>query len=154
LDEEEIQALLQSARESSYLFGKVSVITLLFTGMRVGEFVRLTVDSIVKIGSAERIRVPLGKLHNDRYIPLRPEVRQVLDEWIEQRDLLEASAYLFAGRRSHYTEAAVRNAVRKMARLAGIGHVSPHQLRHTLATQAINQGMSLESLAALLGHRS
>ena len=30
----------------------------------------------------------------------------------------------------------------------------PHQLRHTLATQAINRGMSLEAIAALLGHRS
>src|SRR4029077_13713355 len=33
-------------------------------------------------------------------------------------------------------------------------HVHPHQLRHTLATQAINHGMSLEAIAALLGHRS
>ena len=30
----------------------------------------------------------------------------------------------------------------------------PHQLRHTLATQAINRGMSLEGIVALLGHRS
>lgn len=29
-----------------------------------------------------------------------------------------------------------------------------HQLRHTLATQAINRGMSLEAIAALLGHTS
>src|SRR5271166_4740921 len=40
------------------------------------------------------------------------------------------------------------------AKAAGIGHVSPHRLRHTLATQAINRGMTLEALAALLGHRS
>src|SRR5713226_7385665 len=37
-------------------------------------------------------------------------------------------------------------------RSAGIGRVSPHRLRHTLATQAINRGMSLEAIAALLGH--
>ena len=29
----------------------------------------------------------------------------------------------------------------------------PHRLRHTLATQAINRGMRLEAIAALLGHR-
>ena len=40
------------------------------------------------------------------------------------------------------------------ARRAGIGHVHPHQLRHTLATQCLNRGMSLEAIAALLGHRS
>jgi hypothetical protein len=32
--------------------------------------------------------------------------------------------------------------------------VTPHQLWHTLATQAIDRGMSLEAIAALLGHRS
>jgi hypothetical protein len=41
-----------------------------------------------------------------------------------------------------------------VARRAGVGHVHPHQLRHTLATQAVNRGMSLEAIAALLGHRS
>src|SRR3954463_12226478 len=38
--------------------------------------------------------------------------------------------------------------------VAGVGHVHPHQMRHTLATQAINRGMSLEAIAALLGHHS
>ena len=37
---------------------------------------------------------------------------------------------------------------------AGLGHIHPHQLRHTLATQAINRGMSLEAIAAMLGHKS
>jgi hypothetical protein len=31
--------------------------------------------------------------------------------------------------------------------------VHPHRLRHTLATQAINRGMRLEAIAALLGHQ-
>ena len=31
--------------------------------------------------------------------------------------------------------------------------VTPHRLRHTLATRLINQGMSLESLRKLMGHR-
>jgi Phage integrase family len=30
----------------------------------------------------------------------------------------------------------------------------PHEVRHTLATQAINRGMRPEAIAALLGHRS
>ena len=44
--------------------------------------------------------------------------------------------------------------MRRVARAAGLGNVHPHQLRHTLATQAINRGMSLEAIAALLGHKS
>jgi hypothetical protein len=44
--------------------------------------------------------------------------------------------------------------VARIGHTAGIGTVHPHQLRHTLATQAINRGMRLEAIAALLGHRS
>ena len=48
----------------------------------------------------------------------------------------------------------VHRYVAAVAKRAGVGHVHPHQLRHTLATQSINRGMSLEAIAALLGHRS
>jgi integrase/recombinase XerD len=44
--------------------------------------------------------------------------------------------------------------LRQQAADAGIGHVTAHQLRHTLATQAINRGMSLDAIAALLGHKT
>jgi integrase-like protein len=43
--------------------------------------------------------------------------------------------------------------VRRVARAAGVPGVHPHRLRHTLATQAINRGMRLEAIAALLGHQ-
>ena len=48
----------------------------------------------------------------------------------------------------------VHRIVATTAKKAGIGNVHPHQLRHTLATQAINRGMRLEAIAALLGHQS
>lgn len=48
----------------------------------------------------------------------------------------------------------VTRLINKAAASAGLGHIHPHQLRHTLATQAINRGMNLEAIAALLGHHS
>jgi site-specific recombinase XerD len=48
----------------------------------------------------------------------------------------------------------VREAILRVADHAGLGKVTPHQLRHTLATQAINRGMSLEAIAAPLRHES
>ena len=44
--------------------------------------------------------------------------------------------------------------INKAGVAAGLGHIHPHQLRHTLATQAINRGMSLEAIAAMLGQKS
>ena len=42
----------------------------------------------------------------------------------------------------------------RVARDAGLPHITPHQLRHTYATALVNAGVSLQSLMALLGHVS
>ena len=72
--------------------------------------------------------------------------------WQPARRRCAASTFIERGRR--IAGQRVERAVAHVAATAGIDHVTPHQLRHTLATQAINRGMSLEAIAALLGHRS
>ena len=52
------------------------------------------------------------------------------------------------------TQTAVRIELNRSAQTAGIGHVTPHQLRHTYATALVNAGVSLQALMALLGHVS
>ena len=155
LDDAQAAALLQAARASDDLFTRVCVETLLRTGLRKGEFVRLQLDSVVEIGDTFWLRVPLGKLHNDRYVPLHPEVKSLLDEWMAQRGegLCSNDLFVIHGRRVGVGR--VDGAVKRAARAAGLEErVTAHRLRHTLATQAINRGMSLEAIAALLGHRS
>ena len=61
---------------------------------------------------------------------------------------------LLSGEHGPLNRNVVARWVATIARRAGIDHVNPHRLRHTLATQAINRGMSIEAIAALLGHRS
>ncbi len=154
LDDGAATKLLQAARSDDDPFVRLAVEFLARTGMRKGEFIDLTVDSIVQIGSAFWLRVPLGKLRNDRYIPLHPQLKSLIDEWLSLRPSGLRSDYLFIEHGRRITKSRVENAIHKTANRAGIGHITPHQLRHTLATQAINRGMSLEALAALLGHRS
>jgi len=155
LEDPKAAALLHAARTSRDLFTRVCVETLLRTGLRKGEFVGLQLDSVVQIGEGYWLRVPLGKLHNDRYVPLHPEVKRLLDEWVAQRgqNLRTNDLFVVHGRRVSLGR--VDEAVKRAAHSAGIDEaVSPHRLRHTLATQAINRGMTLEAIAALLGHRS
>ena len=96
----------------------------------------------------------MGKLRTDRYIPLHPQLKDLLDAWIATRPTSLRSRYLFIEHGQRIGQGRVDRAVAKAAKTAGIGHVSPHRLGRTLATQAINRGMTLEALAALLGHRS
>jgi integrase len=153
LDDADAARLLAAARQLPGLFDRVTVEILARTGMRKGEFLRLATDAVVQIGDGEWLHVPVGKLHTDRYIPLHPRVRDLLGQWLAQR-AGQPGKLMFTDHGRPVPQTRVDAAVRRAAAAAGLGHVTPHQLRHTLATQAINRGMSLEAIAALLGHRS
>ncbi len=51
------------------------------TGMRAGELAGLDADAVVQIGAGHWLRIPLGKLRNDRYVPLHPELTELLAGW-------------------------------------------------------------------------
>lgn len=152
LDDAQSAAFMTAAKNLPDPLDRLIVTALARTGMRRGELLGLTVDAIVQIGTGYWLRTPVGKLHTDRYIPLHPQLKELLDAWIAARPDWQASSLLLTQRGRPIPPTRVDKAVRKAATAAGIGHVHPHQLRHTLATQAINRGMSLEAIAALLGH--
>jgi len=154
LDDAKAAALLTAARNLPNLFDRVAVEVLARTGLRKGEFIGLTRDAITQIGDGRWLRTPVGKLHTDRYIPLHPRVEELLQQWLSANPPLSNSALMFTDHGRPIPGRRVDNAVYAAAGAACIGHVTPHQLRHTMATQAINNGMSLEAIAALLGHAS
>lgn len=152
LDDAQAVAFMNAARNLPDPLDRLMVIALARTGMRRGELLGLTVDAVVQIGTGFWLRTPVGKLHTDRYIPLHPQLKDLLDGWIAGRPGWQATGLLLTDRGRPIPPTRVDKAVQKAADAAGIAHVHPHQLRHTLATQAINRGMSLEAIAALLGH--
>jgi integrase len=155
LDEVAAAKFLQAARNYPDLFTRLCGVTLLLTGMRESEFLGLMSDCMVQIGENYWLRVPLGKTHRDRYVPLNPEVKQLLDDWIQLNPPLKPYDFLFTEHGYRFGRGKVALAVERTGKAAGITErIPPHRLRHTLATMAINRGMPLESIAALLGHRS
>jgi integrase len=154
IDDGAAAKLLRAARVCEDPFARLAVEFLARTGLRRSEFINLRIDSVVQIGAAYWLHVPLGKMRTDRYIPLHPQLKELLDDWVANRPASLREPWLFMDRGRRIGVRRVEEAVWKVAREAGIGHTTPHQLRHTLATQAINRGMSLEAIAALLGHKS
>lgn len=155
LEEVSAAKFLEAARNHPDLFTRLCGITLLFTGLREGEFLGLPADCIVQIGESHWLHVPVGKTHHDRFVPLNPEVKDLFDEWNRRMAPKKPFDFLFTIYGQRYGRKRVATAVERIAKAAGIKEkITPHQLRHTLATLAINRGMPLESIAALLGHRS
>jgi hypothetical protein len=122
------------------------------TGLRVGELCALAADAVVFINSRHWLKVPVGKLHNDRYIPLHPQLVELIDDHHTNRN--DDIDRLIVWNGEPLNRHQITRILNRIAKVAGMGHVHPHQLRHTLATQAINRGMSLEAIAALLGHKT
>jgi site-specific recombinase XerD len=148
LDDAAAARLLQAARNDQRLLVRVTVEVLLRTGLRVGEYTGLPADAVVLIGAAPWLHVPVGKLHEDRYLPLHPQLVTLIDDY--------RARYVPAGHRlllprengRPLDRHTVTRMINKAGAAAGLPHIHPHQLRHTLATQAINRGMSLEAIAA------
>ena len=124
------------------------------TGMRVGELAALEDDAMVQISETFWLRIPVGKLHNDRYVPLHPVLVDLIDDYRRTRGPSRSGRLVDRNDGQPFDRRTVHRYVEAVAKRAGIPPIHPHQLRHTLATQAINRGMSLEAIAALLGHRS
>ena len=124
------------------------------TGMRVGELAALEDDAMVQISETFWLRIPVGKLHNDRYVPLHPILVDLITDYRATRAPSRSGHLVVRDDGQPFERRTIHRYVAAVAKRAGVGHVHPHQLRHTLATQAINRGMSLEAIAALLGHRS
>jgi site-specific recombinase XerD len=154
LDDRDAARLMAAARASADPRDRLVVELLARTGMRAGELADLDADAVVQIGTAHWLRIPLGKLRNDRYVPLHPDLIALLAAWTAGNlEHIRRHKRLVADHRGPLDRHLIGRIVRRVAHAAGVAGVHPHRLRHTLATPAINRGMRLEAIAALLGHQ-
>lgn len=132
------------------------ILELLFTtGIRIGELVALDVSDVdletvtLRItGRGERARdVSIGS----------PVVRKALEEYLDLREAREVTARaLFIGRsNTRLTIYSIENIFKKYAKLASIKRrVTPHSLRHTMASMLVSGGADIRDVQELLGHAS
>ena len=126
-------------------------------GMRVGELVALDLDDLDL--KATMVRV-LGKGGKERLVPFGRQASRALSAWFEAATPLrdragEAQAVFLNLRGGRLTDRSVRRILDRRLREAAIqGHVSPHALRHSLATHLLGAGADLRAIQELLGHAS
>jgi site-specific recombinase XerD len=154
LDDAAAAKLLRAAQGDRRMLIRVTVEMLLRTGLRVSEYTGLPADAVVLIGTGPWLHVPVGKLREDRYLPLHPQLVTLIDEYRARHVPPDHPLLLPRENGRPLDRHTVTRMINRAGSAAGLPHIHPHQLRHTLATQAINRGMSLEAIAALLGHRS
>jgi integrase/recombinase XerC len=122
------------------------VTTLLNTGLRVDELVRLTWEDLALRPRSGAARIA-GKGEKVRVVPLNAAVREAL---AAIRPAPPAGP-IFRGKRGPYTDRGIRNLLAALGRRAGVAGVHPHRFRHDAARRLV-EAVDLPTVAALLGH--
>jgi len=119
-------------------------------GLRLGVALNLRLPDCDL--SSQRLRVTGGKGDRDRVLPMTPQLALIVQDYLTVRELAPTNHLLI------YKQAAVKphllpDRLRRFGQKAQIEPMTPHRLRHTLATFLINQGMPITSLQKFLGHQ-
>lgn len=128
------------------------IATLLYTGLRVAELLALQlIDVDLESGT---LLVRAGKGGKDRYVPIHQKLHYILKRYQTERERLgKTTPYLFT---SALKDAPLRykgaaRCCRTLSKATGI-KFTPHCLRHTFGSVAIEQQMGLTQLQQIMGH--
>lgn len=157
LKEKESQALFKEIVYAEGFEGvRDEMILSLFygTGMRVSELASLRV---VSVDFNRKVIKVLGKRDKERFIPLLASLSLSLGSYIaiRNRDVGE-NEYLFVSKSNQpLNRNQLYYIVKKyLSQVSSALKCSPHVLRHTFATQMLNNGADINALKELLGHSS
>ncbi len=130
LDDGAAARLLRAPQNDARLLVRVTVEMLLRTGLRVSEYTGPRTGAVVQIGAGPWLHVPVGKLRENRYLPLHPHLVALIDDY--RRAHVDPSHPLLLPRENGRAldRHTVTRMINKAGAAAGLPHIHPHQLRH------------------------
>jgi site-specific recombinase XerD len=126
LDDDAAARLLRAAQADRKMSVRVVCEVLLRTGLRVSEFIALPADAVVQIGAGHWLHVPLGKLRDDRYIPLHPHLLDLITDYRQRHVPTDHRLLLPRENGRAMDRCSVTRSLNRAARNAGLPHVHPH----------------------------
>ena len=133
------------------------IIELLYaTGVRVSELVNIKIKDINR---EEKLIKVLGKGNKERMVIYNNHTKKALDTYLKDGYNYfnkKSSEYLILNKNGNkLSERYIREIINKKVSQASLDiKISPHTLRHTFATDILENGMDLMTVKELLGHES
>jgi integrase/recombinase XerC len=122
------------------------VVSLLYTlGLRISELESLKLEDI----SSGWVRV-LGKGSKQRDIPLLKKTQEMIDSYKQNYN---PKVFLFEKNDDPLSQNSLRYMINKVFKRVNL-KVTPHQLRHSYATELLNHNAPIADVSELLGHSS
>lgn len=138
------------------------ILLFLNTGMRVSELIQLNINSIQPDGETLRVII-LGKGGKERMLKLNNKATEALNQYLELRPQIQRAPNepipLFLNKLGQrISRKGVTQVIQKYVEEAQLppkaANISPHKLRHTLATLLLSSGANLRVVQEILGHAS
>lgn len=130
------------------------------TGMRIAELVALNKEQFVNIENKKDLELSIiGKGDIPRTVYFSERASSWLKKYLQTRKDKEKALFIHYRSRkdteNRLTARSVQRIIKKYAILAGVPvFTTPHTLRHSMATDLLNQGVDLRTIQEFLGHRS
>ncbi len=131
--------------ENIDLESKMIILLIYSFGIRISELSSLKLSDI-----SENYIVVMGKGSKQRQIPSTKKVNDTLKEYIE---VYFPNNYLFEKDNLPMSSRQLQYRLNKAFKEIGI-HATPHQLRHSFASDLLNNGARINDISQLLGHSS
>lgn len=160
----ELDQAVQKTLLEADTFGAMALLLLRYTGMRIGEMRALPLNAMTTSGSDTfTLRVPVGKTHSERLIPLDARTVELIKRIIDQRACRQKrrlpqklrGLMMIDHWGRHLTQQSYSRIIKELtAHLDTTENIYCHRLRHTFATQMARAGMPVPALMKLLGHKT
>jgi len=173
IPDHELAALMTAVEALPNPYQRAALIVARWSGARRDEIRRLAVDCLDTYPDGHpRLRIPVGKGHAERSIPLHPQAADALQPLIELarqqrgRRRYDPSAgrevqHIFVVRgkllsKSLLFDMALAEACTAAGLVdsAGKATITAHRFRHTIGTQLAEGGARIQTIMAVLGHRT
>lgn len=147
-----LEIINESTKDKDGVRDRLIIEMLYATGVRVSELVNIKINDI---DFNNRRIIVLGKGNKERIVYYGEYAEEVLKEYLKTHDRKNHN-YLFVNAKGgQLTDRGVRYIIDNiMSKLSVKVHVTPHVLRHTFATDMLNNGCDIKVVQELLGHSS
>lgn len=147
-----LEIIKESTKDKDGVRDRLIIEMLYATGVRVSELVNIKINDI---DFNNRRIIVLGKGNKERIVYYGEYAEEVLKEYLKTHDRKNHN-YLFVNSKGgQLTDRGVRYIIDNiMSKLSVKVHVTPHVLRHTFATDMLNNGCDIKVVQELLGHSS